>query len=145
MSTEDNKELLCRLTECWNQGNLTLIEELIAPDFILHDPHRPDVRSRENYQHWVTESRSLFPDLHITVEDLVAEAGKVAVRWTFRGTNTGDFETPTPSPATGKQVTVSGIDIYHFAGGKIVEEWFQEETMGMMQQLGFLPVPEQAS
>jgi steroid delta-isomerase-like uncharacterized protein len=145
MSTEENKELLRRLTEGWNQGNLTLIEELIAPDFINHDPHRPDVRSRENYQHWVSESRSLFPDLHITVEDLVAEADKVAVRWTFRGTNTGDFETPTPSPATGKQVTVSGIDIYRFAGGKIVEEWFQEDTIGMMQQLGFLPVQEQAS
>jgi steroid delta-isomerase-like uncharacterized protein len=145
MSTEDNKELLGRLTECWNQGNVALLEQLLAPDFIHHDPDRPDVRSREDYKRWLAESHSLFPDFHITVEDQVAEADKVAGRWTFRGTNTGAFETPAPLPATGKQVSVSGMSIFRFAAGKIVEEWFQEDTMGLMQQLGFLPVPEPAS
>ena len=145
MSTEDNKELLGRLTECWNQGNVALLDQLLALDFIHHDPNRPDVCSREDYKRWLTESHSLFPDLHITVEDQIAEADKVAGRWTFRGTNTGAFEAPTPLPATGKPVTVSGINIYRFAEGKIVEEWFQEDTMGMMQQLGFMPAAEQAS
>jgi steroid delta-isomerase-like uncharacterized protein len=145
MSTEENKELIRRFAECWNQGSLALIEEFIATDFIQHDPQRPDIRSREDYKRWYAETHSLFPDLYITVEDLVAEADRVVARWTFRGTNTGDFETPAPSPATGKQVTVSGVDIFRLAGGKIVEAWFHEDTMGMMQQLGFLPVPEQAS
>src|SRR5437879_2838022 len=54
--------------ECWNQGNLALIEELLAPDFIHHNPDRPDVRSREDYKRWFAESHRLFPDFHITVE-----------------------------------------------------------------------------
>lgn len=74
---------------------------------------------------------------------MVAEADKVTGRWTFRGTNTGDFELPVPSPATGKQVSVTGMNIFRFTGGKIVEEWLQEDTMGMLQQLGFMPAPEQ--
>jgi steroid delta-isomerase-like uncharacterized protein len=144
MSTEDNKELLRCLTECWNQGNVALLEEILAPDFIHHDPDRPDIRSREDYKRWLAESHSLFPDLHITVEDQVAAADKVAGRWTFRGTNTGAFEMPTLLPATGKQVSVSGMNIFRFAAGKVVEEWFQEDSMGMMQQLGFMPAAEQA-
>jgi|SRR6266566_2195160 steroid delta-isomerase-like uncharacterized protein len=145
MSTENNKELLRRFTECWNQGNLALIEEFLAPDFIHHDPDRPDVRSREDYKRWFAESHHLFPGLHLTIEDLIAEVDKVVARWTFRGTNTGDFETPTPSPATGKQIITTGINIFLIKDGRIAEEWFQEDTMGMMQQLGFLPVPEQVS
>ena len=139
MSIEDNKQLARRHTECWNQGNVALIEELLAPDFIHHNPDRPDVRSREDYKRWFTESLRLFPDLHITVEDQVSEANTMAGRWTFRGTNTGDFEIPAPAPATGKQVSVSGMNIFRFAGGKIVEEWLLEDTMGLLQQLGFMP------
>ena len=66
-------------------------------------------------------------------------------RWTFRGTNTGDIVTPMHIPATGKQVTVTGITITRFAGGKGVENWPQGDIMGFMQQLGVIPVPGQAS
>ena len=90
----------------------------------------------------LNESHSLFPDLQIVGEDQVAEADKVVTRWTFYGTNTGDFETPAPLPATGKKVAFTGMNIYRFAGGKIVEEWFQEDTMGMLRQLGFMPEAE---
>ncbi len=145
MSIEDNKELARRHEECWNQGNAALLEELLAPDFIHHDPDNPDVRNREDYKRWFAETHRLFPDFHITVEIVVAEADKVAGRWTWRGTNTGDFELPAPAPATGKQVSVSGMNIFRFAGGKIVEEWLQEDTMGMLQQLGLMPTPGQAS
>lgn len=61
MSTEDNKELARHHTECWNQANLALIEEILAPDFIHHNPDRPDIRSREDYKGWIAESHSLFP------------------------------------------------------------------------------------
>jgi predicted ester cyclase len=69
----------------------------------------------------------------------VAEGDQVATRWIFRGTNTGDFVTPMPIPATGKQVTISGITIARFAGGKVVEDWHQVDTLGMLQQLGVIP------
>ena len=142
MSIEDNKQLARQHSEGWNQGNFALIEEILAPDFIHHDPDRPDVRSREDYKRWFAESRSLFPDLHITTDIQVAEGDYVAGRWTLRGTNTGDFELPAPAPATGKQVSVSGMSIFRFSGGKIVEEWLQEDTMGLLQQLGFMPAAE---
>jgi steroid delta-isomerase-like uncharacterized protein len=145
MSAEQNKELLRRFTACWNQRDLAQVDEFLAPDFVHHDPGRPDILSREDYKRWIIETHSLFPDMHLTIEDMVAEADRLAVRWMFRGTNTGDFEIPTPLPATGKQVIESGINIYRFAGGKIVEEWFEEDALGMMQQLGLLPVPEQVS
>jgi len=67
------------------------------------------------------------------------------MRWTFRGTHTGDLVTPMPLPATGKQVTVTGITIVHLAGGKGVEVWSQGDTMSFMQQLGVIPAPEQAT
>ena len=142
MSIEHNKELARRHTECWNQGNVAPLEELLAPDFIHHNPANPHVRSRKDYKRWFTESHRLFPDFHITVEIAVAEGDYGAGRWTWSGTNTGDFESPAPAPATGKQVSVSGMNIFRFAGGKIVEEWLQEDTMGMLQQLGFMPSQE---
>ncbi len=66
-------------------------------------------------------------------------------RWTFRGTNTGDIVVPMPLPATGKQVTVSGIAISHLAGNQVVEDWHQADVLGFMQQLGVIPAPGQAS
>jgi steroid delta-isomerase-like uncharacterized protein len=143
MSTETNKALVRRATEeGWNQGNLALIDELCAPDYVNHDPDRPDVRTHEDYKRWVTENRSAFPDFHLTIDDLVAEGEQVVVRWTMRGTNTGDIVRPTHIPATGKQVTMTGIDITRFAGGKVVETWHQGDYLGLFQQLGLIPVPQ---
>ena len=146
MSTEENKALVRRaIEEGWNQGNVAVFDELYAPNFIFHDPDFPDVRTREDYKQWATGIRAAFPDLHLTIEDVIAEGDQVVVRWTFRGTNTGDLVMPMPIPATGKQVTVTGITISRFAGGKLVEIWQQGDTMGLMQQLGVIPAPGQAS
>jgi predicted ester cyclase len=68
----------------------------------------------------------------------------VAMRWTLRGIHTGDLVTPMPLPATGKQVTMTGISIIRFAGGKAVEAWSQGDTLGFLQQLGLIPAPGQA-
>lgn len=146
MSTEENKVTVRRtIEEGWNQGSVAVFDELNAPAFINHDPGTPDVRSKEDYKRWVTETRSAFPNLQITIEDLVAEEDQVAMRLTFRGTHTGDLVTPIPLPATGKQITISGITIVRLAGGKAVEVWSQEDTMGFLQQLGVIPAPGQAS
>jgi steroid delta-isomerase-like uncharacterized protein len=142
MSTEDNKALVRRaIEEGWNQGNVALIDELDAPNFIHHDPDFPNFQTREDYKQWVTEIRNAFPDLHLTIEDVIAEGGQVVARWTFRGTNTGDMVTPMHIPATGKQVTVTGITISRFAEGKVVEDWHQGDIMSFMQQLGLVPAP----
>ncbi len=146
MSTEDNKASVRRFVEeGWNQRNLALFDELTAPNFIHHDPDFPNVRTREDYKQWFTENRNAFPDFQLTIDDMIAEGDQVATRWTFRGTNTGDIVTPMPLPATGKQVTVSGITVSRFAGSQVVENWQQGDTMGFMQQLGVIPAPGQAS
>ena len=144
MSPEENKALVRRLIEkVWNQGNLAVFDELYAPDFLFHDPGLPQVRTREEDKRWITQTLNIFPDLHITIEDLIAEGDQVAMRWPFRGTNTGALVTPMPLPATGKQVTGSGITIVRLVGGKAVEVWNQRDTLGEMQQLGVIPAPGQ--
>jgi len=80
--------------------------------------------------------RSAFPDLHATMEDIIAEEDKVAIRYSVRGTHRGEFMGMAP---TGKHFTISGIEILRFAGGKAVEHWGVTDQLAMMQQLGALP------
>ncbi len=146
MSTEDNKALVRRLfEEVLNQGNFAVFDELYAPDFIFHEPAFPQVRTREDDKRWLIESRSAFPDVHFTIEDLIAEGDQVVVRFTSRGTNTADIVAPRPHPATGKQFTATGIFIARFANDKFVEIWHQMDWLGVLQQLGLIPAPGQTS
>ena len=141
MSTEENKATVRRyFEEALNQGNLALANELNAPNWVYHDPAVPDVRTIEDYAQWFTQIRSAYPDFHVAIEDLVAEGDQVVVRYTWRGTNTGNFVTPAMQiPATGKQVAVTGMSIVRFAGGKGVEVWNQTDSLGLFQQLGLIP------
>jgi steroid delta-isomerase-like uncharacterized protein len=144
MSTEDNKATIRRIIEeGWNQGKIAVFDELCVSDWIHHDPTQPHVRIREDFKRNVTERRRAFPDLHFRMEDMIAEGDQVVVRWMWHGTHTGDFVTPTIHlPATGKQVTVTGITIFRFADGKVVETWNQSDRLGMYQQLGLIPLPQ---
>ena len=127
MSTEDNKAVVRRaFEEGWNQGKVAVFDEVCAPNYIYHEPARPDVRTLEDLKRYAIETRSEFPDLHFTIEDMIAEGDKVVVRWTLRGTNTGDLVSPMMHiPATGKQVSVTGIGIFRAVGGKGVEAWMR--------------------
>jgi predicted ester cyclase len=82
--------------------------------------------------------REAFPDLRVSVDQVVAGGDKVAVRWTARGTNTGNGNGIT---ATGKSVETSGIALFRFEGGKVAEEWVSADTLGLMRQLDLLPQP----
>ena len=90
MSTDQNKARLRRVfEEGWNQGNLAVFDEVLAPDFLYHDPDAPTIRTREDYKHYVTEIHRVFPDLHVTIEDVIAEGGQVMVRWTLQAPTPG--------------------------------------------------------
>ncbi len=146
MSIEDNKAALRRfIEEVWNQGQVAVVDELCAPDFILHhEPPWPDDLTADLKQ-WVTGAHNAFSDFHVTIEDMIAEGEQVVVRWTMNGTNTGDFLNPLtmmPIPPAGKHVTMMGIYIFRFAGGKFVEGWHHQDSLGMLQQLGMLPAPQ---
>ena len=130
--SEENKAVVRRLfEEAWNQGNLAVVDELFAPDYVGHIP--PEIlNGPEAFKQFVKEYRTVFPDIHFTIEDLVAEGDKVVGRWTCRGTHKGELQ---GIPATGVQVTSTGIHVSRIAGGKIVEAWSNWDAMGVMQQL----------
>jgi steroid delta-isomerase-like uncharacterized protein len=143
MSTEDNKALARRWAEIFNQANLDLVDEIYAPDCVLHDPTMPeDTRGVEGAREFYSMYRSAFPDTEITIEDQVAEGDKGATRWTARGTQQGEMMGVPPS---GNRVEVAGMTISRSEGGKIVEEWNNYDALGLMQQIGAIPEPgEQA-
>lgn len=137
MSAEENKALVLRdLEEIWSQGKLEVIDEIFAADFVGHTPGSPDIHGPEDDKQYVTIYRTAFPDMQLTIEDMIAEGDKVAVRWTFTGTHKGELM---GIPPTGVQVTMTGISIGRFAGGKFVEGWDYGDALGLMQQLGAVP------
>jgi predicted ester cyclase len=138
MSVEENKALVRRCwEECFNQGNLAVVDELVAPSYIWHGPGQ-DVSGREGIKQLISLYRAAFPDLHMTFEDQIAEGDKVASRWTTRGTHTGDLLGSGP---TGKQGTMTGIVISRLASNTIAEEWENFDQLGLLQQLGVMPRP----
>jgi len=136
--TEKNKAVLPRAEELWNTGDLAIADEIFATDFVNHDPSAPDVRDLETYKGFIAVTRAGFPDFHVTIEDIIAEGDKVASRWTARGTHQGEL---IGIPPTGKQATWTGMTIYRFAGGKIVEAWWSKDMLSMLIQLGVVPPP----
>ena len=141
--SEENKAIVRRVYEqVWSKGNLDVVDELYAADFVLHDPAQPGIRGPEGYKQLVTGNRTAFPDLQITVEDQLAEGDKVATAWVARGTHNGEFA---GTPPTGTQGTVTGTTISRVVAGKIVAERSNWDTLGLLQQLGVIPVPEAAA
>ena len=135
--SEENKAIVRHFYEEVNKGNLAIMDELIAPDFVLHHPLSPEaVRGPEGFKQLVTSLRTAFPDLSITAEDLIAEGDKVAAWFTVRGTHQG---TLLDIPPTGKPVMLTGVAMYRIAGGKIVEDRVAEDLLALMQQLGRAP------
>ncbi len=145
MSAEENKAVVRReIEELFTQGgNLDATDELYAPDYVGHAPPFEDIRGIEGAKQFAATYREAFPDLQTTIEDEIAEGDKIVTRWTASGTHQG--ETEDLGPATGNRVEATGISIYKFADGKIVESWDHFDALGMMQQLGLIPEPGQAA
>ena len=141
MSTEQNKAAARRLIEeVFNQGNIDLIDEIVASDFVEHEDMGPGIPpGREGLKPATEMLRSAFPDFQATIQDMIAEGDKVVLRMTWSGTQAGAFM---GIPASGKSFTIEVFDIMRIDGGKIAEHWGQTDIMGMMQQLGAMPGPE---
>ncbi len=142
MSAEENKALVRRwIEEGWDQGNVAIIDELAAPDFVDHHlaPGLPP--NADGHKAWIQVARAGFPDLQLTIEDMIAEGDKVVARMTVTGTQTGEFMGLPPS---GKPVSVTAIGISRIADGKSVEYWEDFDALGLMQQIGAIPPPGQS-
>jgi len=142
MSTETNKTLVRRFYEdLFNQRNLALVDELCSTNHVFHNPPTT-LRGREEFKQLLSLYITAFPDARFTVEDEIADGDRVASRYTFRGTHRGEL---LGIPPTGKQVTVTEIIINRIVNGKTEEGWLNFDALGMMQQLGVIPAPGQAS
>ena len=144
MSTEENKAIVRSFLEgIFTQGNPDVVDELAGPNFVVHDPSSEagDVDA-EGVKGSIAWNHSAFPDLRVMIEDQVAEGSKVATRWRVRGTYRGEMMGAVP---TGTQVTFTGTQTDYISGGKIVESWSNWDTLGMLQQIGGVPVPERAA
>jgi steroid delta-isomerase-like uncharacterized protein len=139
MSVEDNKAIIHAYVETvWNDKQLDRAEEVVAPDFVDHAPLPGQAPGLEGAMRKWAMFLSAVPDLHVTIQDLVAEGDKVAVRRGYAGTQQGEL---LGIPATGRQVRVGSISIFRVAEGKIAESWEQWDRLALLQQLGVLPAP----
>jgi steroid delta-isomerase-like uncharacterized protein len=136
--SEGNKNVVRRLfEELWNKGNLSVADELFSPNYAHHDPSTPDFgRGPETEKKRATLYRTAFPDLRLTIEDIIAEGETVTARWSCRGTHKGDLGGIAP---TGKQFTISGVTIARLSNGKMAEGYVNWDALGLMQQLGVVP------
>jgi steroid delta-isomerase-like uncharacterized protein len=136
-STEKNKVVARRFgEEVWGRGDLEATEDVLAEDFIEHNPAPGQGPGREGHTQVLKVWRAAFPDLTITVDDVLADGDRVALRWTGRATHRGELM---GMPATGRRVTLTGIDILRIVDGRIVERWGEFGAAEMLQQLGALP------
>lgn len=146
MTLEENKALIRRLyDEVVNTGNYALMAELVATDFVGHSPDVAegfggtaqgiDALSRE-----LNAIRTMLPNIQVTLEDLVGEGNRVAIRGVTRGTHTGEIPGIRP---TGNQVTLTWTAIYRIANGQIVERWLNADDLSSFQQFGIIPPLQQ--
>jgi len=142
MSVKEIKALARRWYERWNKGKavaLAVMDNICATDYVLHAGTGPDIRGLKGNKQDTSEVFNAFPDVHFTIDDMVAEGDKVAVRWTMTGTHKGEFM---GRPPTNKKVTGWGITIDRIVGGKYVESWVRYDNLGLMQQLGLVHTPK---
>ncbi len=145
ITEEDAKALFVSVQEIWNNGELALIEDVYAPEIVVRTSTFPeDIVGLEGIKNWITGVRTVFPDYHITFDEIIVKGDKIVVRFTSTGTHTGPTSMPFGDlPPTGKKVRIIGLGIDRVQNGKIIEILAVFNVLDMMQQLGFTLTPPQ--
>ncbi len=139
MSTTDNKSVIRTFIEdVINQGRLERADDIVIGDFVELDPLPGQAQGKEGLKEMIRQMRSAFPDIRWIVDEMLAEGDKVFTRFTWSGTHQGAF---LGVPATGRRIAVKGMVIDRLVAGKMADSRILMDTLGMMQQLGALPVP----
>jgi steroid delta-isomerase-like uncharacterized protein len=140
VSAEENKALIRRWIEAYNERDLQAEAEVLAPDYVAHVPAAPGpLEGLEAWRQFSGSFAEAFPDLRLTVEEIFSEGEMVAARVAFRGTHRGEFQ---GIPPTGKEVAFTSIEVNRVRDGKVEEHWVELDLLGLMQQLGAIPLPE---
>ncbi len=135
--SEANKAIFSRAwEELINKGNLDIVDELFAQDYVFHDPHFP-LSGRDELKGFATALRDGFSEIHLKIDDLVSEGDRVVKRFTLTGTHTADFMGIPPS---GKTLTLTGLTMGRIANGQIAEDWEGADWLGWRQP-GIIPEP----
>lgn len=140
---QTNKELVRRYYELFQEEDFDALEEVLASDYTVHGvpgPEEGELTGRDAIEGYLQEYLQAFPDLTATLEEVVAEGDMVAYRATITATHEGEFM---GMPPTGEKVNVDGEGFFRIEEGKIAEAWPQMDTLGMLQQLGVVELPEE--
>jgi len=139
MSTQQNKTLVRRFYEEIDKGNIAILDELVAADYIDHNP--PPLPGLKKGREGLKQAFELFlkatPGRHV-IEDQIAEGDKVVTRLTSIGTHDGDLP---GAPRTGNEIKMTSITIHRIKDGKLVEKWSDKDTLTFLRQIGVLPAP----
>jgi steroid delta-isomerase-like uncharacterized protein len=134
---QENKAIVQRFWKVWEEGNIDLVDELLAADHVNHNPATPDQPAgAEGVREVVNMFRSAMPDLKVVIEDMIAEGDKVVVRYTLEGTHEGELFGVAP---TGRRLSIKSIAVERVSEGKLREHWRITDSLDMMQQLGVVP------
>lgn len=137
--TDANKAVVQQLFDrVWNQRDLDFADELVVADVIDHNPPPGASPGIEGLKERVRLDDAAFTDYRMHVDSMIAEGDLVAVRLSWTGTHTGTFG---PFEATGRPIKGSGITIFRFQDGKIVERWAALDAIGLLRQMGVIPEP----
>lgn len=137
MSIEQNKAAVRRFfDEFANKGNLSVVDEIFSPDFVMHPADGADMNGSEGAKTGYPRFRASFPDVKYIIDDMVAEGDKVTFRMTIEGTHIGRFGNIEP---TGKKIKMTRFGIIRLENGKWVEGWVLTNVMSLYQQLGAIP------
>jgi predicted ester cyclase len=120
LTLQENKALLGQLVEAINAGDISAVEDLLAPTMIEHEAPAPALPNRQAFLQRLEDLIVAFPDLRLTIDDLIAEGDKVVLRATLVGTHAGPYGDLAP---TGRPATLRLSDTFRVAGGRIVEHW----------------------
>ena len=135
--SEENEAVVRRAFAEVAMGNMTTVDEIIAPEFVRHDlAGGPETAGPDGVKRLIAALRSAFPDIQTTVDDVISGGDRVVVRFTASGTQRGPFMGIAP---TGREATWTGINIYRVADGQIQETWQLADGLGLLRQLGAAP------
>jgi steroid delta-isomerase-like uncharacterized protein len=135
---DDNAIVVRRWIEAYNDRDMGAEAAARAPGFVAHVPGVPAPLDAEAWTRFIAAFAAAFPDLRLTVEEILADGDKVAARVTFRGTHRGEFQ---GIPPTEQRVTFSSIEVNRMVGGKVAEHWVELDLLGLLRQLGAVPTP----
>jgi len=136
VAAETNRAIVRTWFDAFNTGDLDRVDDLFAPDVVDYTAPPGAPSGVAGMKALISVYRAAFPDIHFTVEQIIAEDDRMAGRWTARGTQQGPLLN---IPATSKSIEISGIFIMHVSGDKVTEHWVQFDQLGMLQQLGVIP------